>query len=248
MHPAVIIGVLLGLLFGGWKGALLGAICVYCITYKLNNNTGQDRAKIPNDLLEILFLTLGKIAKSDGAVKDTHIEQARYEIDILKLDVKQTKFAMLNFNIGKTATNFAEVLIKIAKNNDIAKWLLAACWRMAWADGVVGLREKQTLIYFGQLLNISVVEVLALGKEYQPNLNYQKSNFSNNEYTNALQLLGVTPETDKREVKKIYRKLVSQNHPDKLLSKAGDETIKKANELTKQLHHAYEIVCKRHGW
>jgi len=250
MHPAVIIGILLGLLFGGWQGAILGAIAVYCISVKLKINEQKKTNNISNELLEILFLALGKIAKSDGVVIDKHIEQARYEIDCLRLNAKQIKFAMLNFNIGKTAVNFAEVLQDFSRRRDIANWLLAACWRMAWCDGTVGLREKQALIYFGQLLNLSVAEVLALGKEYQPNFTYQNNNAKQslkNEYKHALQLLGITPETERLEVKRIYRKLVSQTHPDKF-AKENSVTISKANELTQQLHHAYEVVCKFNGW
>jgi DnaJ like chaperone protein len=45
------------------------------------------------------------------------------------------------------------------------------------------------------------------------------------------------------EVKKAYRRLMSQHHPDKLVSKGlPEEMIKLANEKTQQIRKAYERI------
>jgi len=248
MHPGVIIGVMAGVLFGGWSGGLIGGLIAYILLRNIQISLNYNKSKIDQKLLEVLFLALGKIAKSDGVVREEHIECARYEIDYLHLDDKRAKIAMLDFNRGKTATNFAEALAPFMGQRDVANWIISACWRMAWADGTVGLREKQTLVQLGQMLNISVAEVLAWGKEYQPDFAH-KQNFSGGSYSEALQLLGVKAEDSFAHVKKTYRKLLSKNHPDKLAgSGASEQQIKQATETTRQLHNAYQLICTKNGW
>jgi len=250
MHPGVIIGVLVGLLFGGVGGSLVGGVVSYYLIRKIQSSLNQQSSSsmIDSKLLEVLFLALGKIAKSDGVVKDQHIECARYEISNLELDFKDGKQAMISFNRGKYATNFAEALAPFAARKDIGYWLLSACWRMAWADGYVGLREKQVLIQLGAALNISVAQVLALGREYQPNFEYQQ-NFIDNSYSEALQLLGVNAEHSYEQVKKAYRKLLSKNHPDKLAGIGANQAqIKRATELTNQINNAYKTICDKQNW
>jgi len=45
------------------------------------------------------------------------------------------------------------------------------------------------------------------------------------------------------EVKKAYRRLISQHHPDKLVSKGlPDEMMKIAKEKTQQITEAYDTI------
>lgn len=47
------------------------------------------------------------------------------------------------------------------------------------------------------------------------------------------------------EIKKAYRRLMSQNHPDKLSSQGlPDEMIELAKERTQEIQSAYELIKK----
>ena len=47
------------------------------------------------------------------------------------------------------------------------------------------------------------------------------------------------------DVKKAYRRLMNQHHPDKLVSKGlPEEMMKLANEKTQQIKEAYERIKK----
>jgi len=49
-------------------------------------------------------------------------------------------------------------------------------------------------------------------------------------------------------LKKTYRRLMSQHHPDKLVAKGlPDEMIKDATEKTQQIKKAYEIIKESRG-
>jgi DnaJ like chaperone protein len=63
--------------------------------------------------------------------------------------------------------------------------------------------------------------------------------------TDAYRILGVEKSATDAEVKRAYRKLMSQHHPDKLVSKGlPEEMIKIAKEKTQEIKGAYELIMK----
>lgn len=65
----------------------------------------------------------------------------------------------------------------------------------------------------------------------------------------AYALLGLSSSATKQEVKRAYRKLISQNHPDRLIAKGLPEAeIKKATDRTQKISKAYEQICTARGW
>ena len=61
----------------------------------------------------------------------------------------------------------------------------------------------------------------------------------------AYEMLGVSKNASDADVKKAYRRLMNQHHPDKLVSKGlPEEMIKLANEKTQQIKEAYERIKK----
>ena len=65
----------------------------------------------------------------------------------------------------------------------------------------------------------------------------------------AFQVLGVQSSDDKSSVKRAYRRLMSQHHPDKLVSKGlPDEMIRLATDKTQHIQKAYERIKESKGW
>jgi len=68
------------------------------------------------------------------------------------------------------------------------------------------------------------------------------------ELATSYKLLGVTDNSTPQQIKKAYRQLMSQHHPDKLVAKGlPNEMIKLATEKTQRIQKAYEIVCRSRG-
>jgi DnaJ like chaperone protein len=64
----------------------------------------------------------------------------------------------------------------------------------------------------------------------------------------AYQVLGVSASASDAEVKKAYRRLMSQNHPDKLVANGLPESmIAAAHERTQRILEAYELIRERRG-
>ena len=71
----------------------------------------------------------------------------------------------------------------------------------------------------------------------------------NNTLAHAYALIEVTPTANKQEVKRAYRRLISRNHPDKLIAQGlPQEMIKVANDKTQKILKAYELICQSKGW
>ena len=61
-------------------------------------------------------------------------------------------------------------------------------------------------------------------------------------------ILGLTPQADDEELKKAYRRLMNQHHPDKLVSKGlPEEMIRLATQKTQEIKAAYERIRKARG-
>ncbi len=67
--------------------------------------------------------------------------------------------------------------------------------------------------------------------------------------SDAYGVLGIQPESSQDEIKKAYRRLMNQHHPDKLASKGLPEgMLKLAIEKTQQITAAYEMVREARGF
>jgi len=59
----------------------------------------------------------------------------------------------------------------------------------------------------------------------------------------AYTALGVTPDSTNAEIKRAYRKLISQNHPDKLAGRGLPESMRPvAEERSRELNAAYDLL------
>ena len=61
-------------------------------------------------------------------------------------------------------------------------------------------------------------------------------------------ILGADESLDDKEIKRAYRRLLAQHHPDKLVAKGLPEEMQKlANEKTQEIISAYEVIKKHRG-
>jgi len=77
-----------------------------------------------------------------------------------------------------------------------------------------------------------------------PSYGYQQQSLQQ-----AYTTLNIQATNNKQVVKRAYRQLMSQHHPDKLIAKgATSEQIRVANEKTQTIRKAYEKICAEQGW
>lgn len=250
LWPSTVIGAGLGLAVASIPGALLGALLGQAMDRRLQL---QDWAQVRERLGgkpalrddEVLFVLLGRLAKSDGRVLDGHIQQARQEMQRLEMSDPARRRAIEAFNRGKGGRDRLDGhLRRLKQQPHAAEGMLRACWRMVWADGRAGHHERELVLDWGKQLGWTSAKVQALALDYQPaRASLDGTPLS---YPEAMRLLGVSADTEPALVKQAYRRLVSRHHPDKLQgSGASPARVREATERTRELHQAYALVRKR---
>ena len=117
----------------------------------------------------------------------------------------------------------------------------------AYADGVMHPAEKEALQGICRHLGIPLAQLDRLEEMLRAGFGRGGYDAAAAETSmhDAYQLLGVDESASDSELKKTYRRMMSQHHPDKLVSRGlPEQMIKDATEKTQQIKAAYELIKK----
>ncbi|WP_287028758.1 TerB family tellurite resistance protein [Pseudomonas sp. UBA6310] len=251
--PITFLGAGVGWAVASIPGALLGAVLGQVLDRRLKIDSWAGLRELLGGaalpLEELLFVLLGRLAKSEGRVLEVHIEQARAEMRRLGLDAAALKRAIAAFSRGKRdELGLRKPLMRLRTDQERVRELLRACWRMALADGKLGERERELILLWGRWLGLSAAEVEDLQPPRKKRASGGVSPRTLNTYESALKLLGIPADSDLAVIKRAYRRLLSQHHPDKLAGGGASEAqVRQATEKTRELHAAYALVRERQG-
>lgn len=247
----------LGFALGGPLGAMIGAM----LGHQLDKASQGQRERIGFDpgsqertqaaFFTATFSVMGCIAKSDGQVSPQEIRLAKQVMAEMNLNKDQREAAVKLFNQGKRA-DFAldEVLEQFRKEcgrkATLKQIFIEVQLQAAYADGVKHPAEERILKHICTMLDyplhlLTQLESLIFAQQHS----YQQTTrtSSESELKNAYQILGVSSSASDAEVKRAYRRLMSQHHPDKLIAKGlPEEMIKIATGKTKEIQKAYDLV------
>jgi DnaJ like chaperone protein len=270
------LGKLIGALFGymafGAVGAVLGIIIGNLFDQGLAEHLSkpysqyrnEKRASVKNIFFEATFTVMGHIAKADGRVTEEQIRMVKQLMSDLQLSATQQKLAQHYFREGKKPDyNLWQILTLLRDatrdNPELLKLFIDLQFQMVVIGGI-SLKKQQMLnailTYMGFAPLHQQHRFYEDFAQHQANQRSQSQGQQSSHKTNqsppaehAYRVLGVTRSTNKQDVKRAYRQLISRNHPDKLIAKGLPESmIKLANEKTQQIRKAYEQICMEKGW
>jgi len=124
----------------------------------------------------------------------------------------------------------------------------------AYADGRLDISEEQMLLHICQRLGIPQFLFRQLQRMVEAQHGFGGAGRQSREaprpsLDDAYAMLGVSASASDAEVKKAYRRLMSQHHPDKLVAKGlPEEMMKLAAEKTGEIRKAYEQVKEARGF
>ena len=240
-----------GFLIGGPLGALMGIAFGHGFDRGLGkldeDSAPADQERIQAAFFTATFSVMGHIAKADGRVTRDEIRHAEAVMRRLGLDAEMREAAKKLFNEGKAADfPLAEVLgqfrREVNRRTTLIQMYLEIQLQAAWADGVVHPAEREALAGICRHLGVPLEQLERLEEMLRAGFG-RGADAAPGSLDDAYDLLGVEPGVGDAELKRAYRRLMSQHHPDKLVAKGlPDEMIQDANEKTRQIKAAYELI------
>ena len=250
-----------GFMVGGPLGALMGIAFGHNFDRGMKNLGHGGAGDADHDRIQAAFFTatfsvMGYIAKADGKVSRQEIQLAEAVMRHLGLDGEMREAAKKLFNEGKSEDfPIDEVLDQFKqetrRRSTLIQMFLEMQLQLAYADGVMHAAEQELLEHVCQRLGVPLEQLKRLEEMVKAgfgNRSYQASGSSKGSLKEAYALLGLDKSVNDAELKKAYRRLMSQHHPDKLVAKGlPDEMIKDATEKTQQIKSAYDQVREARG-
>jgi len=245
-----------GFMLGGPLGALMGIAFGHNFDRGLNKLNEGDWPPGQQNRVQAAFFTatfsvMGYIAKADGRVSREEIALANSVMSQLGLDEEMRLSARKLFSEGKTDDfPLADVLKQFRtethRRTTLIRMFLEIQIQIAFADGKLDPAEEAALIQICECLGVhqqELEQLMSMIRAGQSSSSSFATDTNRITTEDAYALLGVKATDSDAEIKKAYRRAMSQHHPDKLVSKGlPEEMIKLATEKTQQIKMAYEQV------
>lgn len=253
-----LIGAVIGWVVGGPVGLAVGMLLGQSLSVGVSRGgwSGHDAAVAQASFFNATFTIMGHMAKADGVVSEHEIRAAQAVMAHMNLDADQQRAAVELFNRGKQPEfNLEAALQDLRKachgRRDLVRMFLQIQLHAALADGTIHPAERQVLERICAVLGISEFEL----RQYEQFIRAQQG-FRGTQtrearadtLTAAYQTLGVAASATDAEIKIAYRRLMKENHPDKLVSRGLPEPmLKLAQEKVQQINVAYEAIKSSRG-
>ncbi|ODS24606.1 molecular chaperone DjlA [Candidatus Endobugula sertula] len=259
-------GKVIGGLIGYFSFGILGAVLGIFVGHGFDQALGKfTQSESPEALLAIqtsffttTFTLMGYLAKSDGRVSQEEVDLTQQLMDKMGLTADHKREAIKLFKIGAepdfnpdgTLKDFYETC---GHRVQLTQMLIVYLVNTALVDGDFDEKEESALRYiaeslqfshqaFEQLLGMVRAQDSFAGGRYQQD---GHTHSGVDELNRAYAALGVTEEASDKEIKRTYRKLMSEYHPDKLIGQGvPDDMVKVATERAQEVQTAYDLIKK----
>jgi DnaJ like chaperone protein len=248
--------ILLLLAFKNPIAALIGFAIGYYFDKSFSRLVRENKSQPDNDAIEIkalfmpfLFTTLGYLAKVDGRVSEAEIDHVEAVMKNYGFDDAARDDAIRFFQQGAKQDNHYDDLLQrfafaVKRKPDVIKVVLEIVIGLAIADGIIHEKEEVLLTKIASTLGIHERIFKLLLAQIKGQQSFSKGN-KVSELSEAYQVLGVNETDNEATIKKAYRKLMSEHHPDKLIAQGVPEAaIKIATEKSQVIQAAYEVIKK----
>eukprot|EP00003_Mantamonas_plastica_P017059 TRINITY_DN28475_c0_g1_i1.p2 TRINITY_DN28475_c0_g1~~TRINITY_DN28475_c0_g1_i1.p2 ORF type:complete len:260 (+),score=34.37 TRINITY_DN28475_c0_g1_i1:325-1104(+) len=248
---ALLIGGLIGYTFGKFPGFLVGAAIGAFLFNRMRSRLIGKLQNLQAGFVESVFAVMGALCKADGVVSRDEIQMAEAMFVRFRLNEQQKATAKTAFNRGKSPdfdldAELDRFLQMTGRQPAFLQMFLQVQVSAVAADGVVHPAEHEMLVRIARRLGlpesqVSQLEAMLRGAHAGQAGPGQRS--TSQQIDDAYQVLGVSPSTSDADIKKAYRKLMSENHPDKLAGKGLPESMREmAEERTREISHAYDVI------
>jgi DnaJ like chaperone protein len=216
---------------GGPVRGLLGALAGHIVHHDSNNNAQHQIA------FTIGVIALGaKMAKADGVVTRDEIIAFK---EVFKVPEGEMENVSRVFNLAKQDVigyeAYANQLASLLKGNcKLLEDVLEGLFHIAVADGVFHPNEERFLADVAQRFGLTRTQ-----------FNYIKARHVRAAKSDPYEVLGIGPDIDDDTLKRHYRKLVLDNHPDRMIARGvPPEFVSFATKKIAAINAAYQELAK----
>lgn len=248
------LGGFIGLLFGLFLGHLVDRRLSPVIVRFLLQWMAQHQVHVQRAFFETTFSVMGHVAKADGRVSEQEIAMARQVMAQLGLDEAAQRQAIDLFNRGKQPDFDFDGALRDLKNvshgrRNLIQVFIEIQLGAAFADGTLDEIERDLLVKMCQALDFPLALFERLEAMIKAQIHSHQTADHRPTLEDAYAMLDVDENATDAEVKRAYRRLTSQHHPDKLVSRGlPKEMIKMAEEKTREIREAYERIRDARGF
>ncbi|WEZ83077.1 DnaJ family molecular chaperone [Rhizobium sp. 32-5/1] len=180
-----------------------------------------------------------KMAKADGIVTEAEVSAFR---DIFKFPDDQAHNVARLYNLARQdvagyeayAEKMAALCVSCERDCPILEDIIDGLFHIAKADGAIHDKELAYLM--------RVAEIFRMDEVHFQQIMARHVHASG---VDPYKILGVSPKDDFSTIRKQYRVLVSENHPDRLVARGVPEEFHAiANDRMAALNAAYEAIEK----
>ncbi|WP_237248424.1 co-chaperone DjlA [Sideroxyarcus emersonii] len=250
-----LIGVVAGYwLLGFWGGLLgffIGSFIDRVRVYGSGGMNPLQNALRQAVFLETVFISMGKLAKADGHVSQDEIDHVEQFMQKLGMSAEHRLQAIALFKQGADpafdiAPTYARFMAVCGHTRNLKDVLLVYLIVMALADGHFHPAEEALLIDIAARLGYDQATFRRM-----MDMVLNQSHFAGQQadpaaaLNDAYKALGVSKDSSDTEIKRAYRKLMSQYHPDKLIGQGmPEDMVAMATEQAKEIQVAYDLIKK----
>lgn len=243
-----IIGGTIGFAMAGPLGAIAGAALGHAFdTGQQTHYIGEGPRLSSGEEAQFTFFVaafsmLAKLAKADGHVSKEEIDAVeKFMVYDLNLDPESRKLATKIFHTAVESrehfNDFAAQFYSQFRNQyQMLDLMVDILLRVSVADGTLSPNEERLILSAVKIFNFSEEKYQKLKLKYIQDVDKYYA------------VLGCNRNDSNEHIKKQYRKLVSDYHPDKIASKGlPEEFTKFANDKFREIQGAYDSIKKERG-
>jgi DnaJ like chaperone protein len=245
-----ILGAVGGFIFGGWIGAIVGLLIGMYSDRQGTAGNGQrqggyssfqgnpySQQTVRSEFSKSLLILSAEVIRADGKILKSELEFVKQFL-VQQFGRQLAQEYLLQFkeilngpiNLSETCSRINRIM-QPQQRSMLCQYLFG----IAQSDGNVSKNEIEAIERIANLLRIPQYEFSQL-----------KSMFWK-DAANSYKILGLDKDATDQELKKAYRKMAIENHPDKVAS-LGDQHQKAAKEKFQKIQDAYETIKKERGF
>ena len=263
-----LIGFILGLFYGGlfWAGAgfLVGHVFDLLMGPAIRRRNHASQAQTQEIFFTTTFSVMGHLAKADGRISESEIRAAEQVMREMRLNPERRAEARELFSHGKEPDfNLQQALGEFnqacGRQMNLKMMFLQIQFSAAWADGDLSQAERMVLLTIARSLGIpdqlyrqieAMVGAFARRASGGAWRGADKATAPSeaSDLRESYAILGVSPDASDDQVKRAYRRLMSQHHPDKLVAKGlPEDMMEVATRRAADIQIAYDAVKRARG-